>query len=140
MLRLMLVVLLAFGTGFAVAAKVADNGPPYTDAQFLELSKERMPTETHATLPEWWKRAPDYLRRHVLSSPSEMWWPIIKCNYLGFRPDATGPTNSAKCEKDFYDNTQRGKKSWSPDGQWVGPSEACIKRDKRSQYGELICD
>ena len=35
MLRLILVVLLAFGTGFAVAAKVIDNGPPYTDAQFF---------------------------------------------------------------------------------------------------------
>jgi hypothetical protein len=38
------------------------------------------------------------------------------------------------------DAQARGAKSWSPDGQWVGPSDACRKRDKGSQWGELICD
>ncbi len=140
MLRLILVVLVFMGSSFAAAAKAVDNGPPYTDEQFLELSKEHLPNDAQTTLPEWWKRAPDYLRRHVLNSRSDMWWPIIKCNFFGFRPDVSGPVNSAKCEKEAFENSQRGRNSWSKDGQWVGPSEACIKRDKRSQYGELICD
>jgi hypothetical protein len=123
----------------AVAA-IVDKGPPYTDAEFIALSQERLPVGFRSTLPEWWARAPDYLRKHVLNSPSHMWWPIIECNFFGFRPDVTGPVNSAKCEQDLYRASQRGRSMWSPDGQWIGPSEECKKRDKRTEYGELICD
>lgn len=123
------------------SASVPDNGPPYTDAQFLAISAERLPNSFQkGTLAEWWARAPAYLRKHVLSSPSHMWWPIIECNFFGFRPDVSGPTNSAKCEADLYRNSQRNKSNWAPDGTWLGPSEECRKRDKRSEWGELICD
>ncbi len=125
--------------GVAIA-KVVDNGPPYTDAQFLLIAEERLPTALRQNLSVWWAKAPDYLRKHVLNSPSERWYSIIKCNYFGYRPDVSGPTNSAKCEQDSFDNEQRGRNSWTADGQWIGPSEACVKRDKRSKYGELICD
>ena len=121
-------------------AAMVDKGPPYTDAQFIALSVERLPTSFRKTLPEWWARAPEYLRKHVLNSPSEMWWPIIECNFFGYRPDVTGAVNSTKCEQDLYKASQRGKNNWSPDGQWLGPSEECRKRDKRSEWGELICD
>lgn len=121
-------------------AAVPDNGPPYSDAQFIALSADRLPTSFRKTLPEWWARAPDYLRKHVLNSRSEMWWPIIECNFFGFRPDVAGPVNSKKCETDLYNASQRGKDNWSPDGQWIEPSDACRKRDKRSEWGELLCD
>lgn len=121
-------------------AAVVDKGPPYTDAEFIALSVERLPTSFRKTLPEWWARAPDYLRKHVLNSPSQMWWPIIECNFFGFRPDVSGAVNSTKCEQDLYKASQRGKNNWSPDGQWIDPSPECRKRDKRSEWGELICD
>ncbi|MEQ1752873.1 MAG: hypothetical protein ABL973_01930 [Micropepsaceae bacterium] len=127
-------------TAFGVAAKVPDNGPPYSDAQFLAISDERTPEGARAQLHAWWARAPEYLRKHVLSSPSDRWPGIIKCNYMGFRPDVEGPMNSKKCEDEDYAGVQRGKKMWTADGQWIGPSEECIRRDKRSKYGELVCD
>lgn len=127
-------------SSFAVVAKVVDPGPPYTNDQFLEIAQERLPNSMKVGLVEWWARAPDYLRKHVLNSPSERWSGIIKCNYFGFRPDVSGPLNSAKCEEDDYQAMQRGRNSWTADGQWIGPSDACVKRDKRTRYGELICD
>ena len=48
--------------------------------------------------------------------------------------------NSKKCEDEDYAGVQRGKSMWSADGQWIGPSEECKKRDKRTKYGELVCD
>jgi hypothetical protein len=132
-------VLLLQGAGIASAA-VPDNGPPYTDAQFIALSAERLPTDFRKTLPEWWARAPDYLRKHVLNSPSDRWWHIILCNFMGFKPNVSGPENSKKCEDDSYRASQRNKSNWGPNGEWLGPSEACRKRDKRSEWGELICD
>ena len=69
-----------------------------------------------------------------------MWWPIIECNFFGYRPDVQGPTNSLKCEQDLYKASQRGKNMWTEDGRWIGPSEECKKRDKRTEYGELVCD
>lgn len=140
MFCLAVALLLPFG-GAAVAANVVDKGPPYTDAEFLALSSERLPVEFHhQQVVEWWARAPAYLREHVLNSPSDMWWPIIECNYMGFRPDSAGALNSAKCEKDAYRAIQRGKSMWNEDGSWRGPSEECKKRDKRTEWGELICD
>ncbi|MBP6013118.1 MAG: hypothetical protein KBA31_12900 [Alphaproteobacteria bacterium] len=135
-----LVLLLA--TAGVSRADVPDSGPPYTDQQFLALAPERLPIEFRnpKRLSDWWARAPAYLRQHMLNSKSEMWWPIIQCNYMGYKPNEVGDLNSAKCERQSYENSQRGKKNWSPDGQWIGPSEECRKRDKRSQWGELICD
>jgi len=133
--------------GFAIfgsiaSAEVVDRGPPYTNDDFLALSKSRMPRASFGkdSLENWWARAPEYLRKRVLNSPSHMWWPIILCNFMGFQPDAPGDQSAEKCEQDWYKNSQRGKSSWSPDGEWVGPSDACVKRDKRSKWGELICD
>jgi hypothetical protein len=130
--------MLAVSSG-AVAA-VADPGPPYTEAQFLAISQERLPYELRTNLPKWWSQAPDYLKKHILNSDSQRWPSIIMCNYFGFRPDQQGALNSAKCEEEHFQASQRGKKNWTEDGQWVGPSEECIKRNKRSKYGELLCD
>jgi hypothetical protein len=142
MLRVLLVLASALSL-FAAGASAAipDNGPPYTDAQFIALSAERLPNSfSKQSLAEWWARAPDYLRRHVLNSPSDRWWHIILCNFMGFRPDATGALNSKKCEDDSYRASLRNKSNWAPDGTWLGPSEECRKRNKRSEWGELICD
>ena len=143
MSRVLSVLCLVFATlssaAFAAAYPV-DRGPPYTSEQFLELSATRVPVEMRKTLPEWWARAPEYLRKRLLASPSDRWWPIILCNYFGFKPEGMGVGGADKCEREAYQGTQRGKSFWTEDGRWIGPSEECKKRDKRTQYGELICD
>jgi hypothetical protein len=128
-----------FGSG--VSAAPSDNGPPYTDQQFLALVGDRIPSDVRrGQVEQWWSRAPNYLRQRVLNAPSQMWWPILLCNFMGFKPEGMEAGGAEKCEQDWYRNSQRGRKNWSADGQWVGPSEECRKRDKRSQWGELICD
>lgn len=122
------------------AAEVVDRGPPYTSEQFVELSRERVPDSFKYNLDEWWAKAPPYLKDRILAARSEMWWPIILCNYQGFTAGAPGRESAETCEKNWYKNSQRGKEFWSPTGEFVGPSEACLKRNKRTQYGELICD
>lgn len=143
-MKSLILALAAFVTMLAVSpgavAKVADPGPPYTEAQFIAISQERLPYELRTNLPKWWSQAPEYLRKHILNSDSQRWPSIIMCNYFGFRPDQEGALNSAKCEEEHFQASQRGKKNWTEDGQWVGPSEECIKRNKRSKYGELLCD
>jgi len=144
MLRLFSALCLVLGValfGPAASAEPVDNGPPYTDRQFLDLIGVRIPSDfNRGKVEEWWARAPDYLRRRVLNSSSQMWWPIIMCNFMGFKPEGMEVGGADKCEQDWYKNSQRGKKNWSADGQWIGPSEECRKRDKRTQWGELICD
>ena len=143
MLRLFSMAMLCVGIALSAvtaSAKVPDPGPPYTEEQFLAISQERMPFELRANLPKWWSQAPDYLKKHILTSHSERWPSIIMCNYFGFRPDAAGALNSNKCEVEHYQASQQGKKNWTPDGQWVDPSPECIKRNKRTKYGELVCD
>ena len=143
-MKSLVLALVAFVAMLAVSpfatAKVADPGPPYTEAQFLAISQERLPYELRTNLPKWWSQAPDYLKKHILNTDSQRWPSIIMCNYFGFRPDQQGALNSAKCEEEHFQASQRGRKNWSDDGQWLGPSEACVKRNKRSQYGELLCD
>jgi hypothetical protein len=145
MLRLLAVLCLVLIVGVAAvkdvrADDVPDNGPPYTDAQFLAIAPYRLPNGFARALPDWWKRAPSYLRQRILSSPSAKWWFIIECDYMGFKPEGMGIGGADKCVDDAYRASQRGKSMWGPDGQWIGPSEACKKRDKRTQFGELICD
>ena len=143
MLRLFSMAMLCVGIALSAvtaSAKVPDPGPPYTEEQFLAISQERMPFELRANLPKWWSQAPDYLKKHILTSHSERWPSIIMCNYFGFRPDAAGALNSNKCEEEHYQASQQGKKNWTPDGQWVDPSPECIKRNKRTKDGELVCD
>ena len=144
MLRLLCVLCLALVAGLAsvkdVWAAVPDNGPPYTAQQFMEISKERVPNDFRRNLPDWWARAPEYLKKRILSHWSYMWWPIILCNYMGFKPEGMPPGGAEKCEQDSYKASQRGKSMWTEDGRWIGPSEECKKRDKRTQYGELVCD
>jgi hypothetical protein len=123
-----------------VSAEVVDRGPPYSGDDFLALSPTILPNGFAAILPGWWSKAPDYLKKRILASRSDMWWPIIQCNYMGFKPEGMDVGGAEKCEKDAYKSIQRGKSFWSADGQWIGPSEECRKRDKRTQWGELICD
>jgi hypothetical protein len=129
----------ALAGGVAIAA-VVDKGPPYTSDQFVEISNERLPEAFKKTLPQWWSKAPQYLKNRILAAPSDMWWPIILCNYQGFRPESKGTDSADKCEKDWYKNSQRGKQQWSADGRYIEPSAACVARNKRSQWGELLCD
>ena len=125
--------------GVALAV-VVDNGPPYTSDQFMEISYERVPDQFKTNLPKWWAKAPKYLKDRILNSPSQMWWAIILCNYQGFRPESHGTDSAEVCEQNWYKNSQRGKQQWTPDGRYVEPTQACLTRNKRTQYGELICD
>ena len=124
----------------AAVATVVDNGPPYTSDQFMEISYERVPDEFKTNLAKWWAKAPKYLKDRILAAPSQMWWPIILCNYQGFRPESNGSDSAATCESNWYKASQRGKQQWSADGKYIEPSPACLSRNKRTQWGELICD
>jgi hypothetical protein len=127
----------------ASLAAVKDPGPPYTDEQFLVIARERISNEYFKkNLDSWWARAPKYLKDRIKSIPSERWWAVIICNIQGHsRLEDGGYTQAGiKCENDFLASRKRGERSWTPDGQWVGPSDECRKRDKRSEWGELICD
>jgi hypothetical protein len=124
----------------AAMAAVVDHGPPYTNDQFMEISNDRLPDAFIKTLPTWWAKAPKYLKDRILAAPSDMWWPIILCNYQGFRPESHGQDSAEVCEKQWFTASQRGKQQWTADGRYVEPSAACIQRNKRTQYGELLCD
>jgi len=128
-----------FASGIALAA-VVDNGPPYTNDQFMQISYERVPDEFKTNLPKWWAKAPQYLKDRILAAPSQMWWPIILCNYQGFKPESHGADSAETCENNWYRASQRGKQQWSADGKYVEPSQACLQCNKRTQWGELICD
>ncbi|MEQ1867460.1 MAG: hypothetical protein ABL996_22715 [Micropepsaceae bacterium] len=141
MFRILTAMLIVAAFGAAAVAAVQDNGPPYTDRQFLELAPERLPQEfLRNDLDKWWSRAPGYLRSRVLNTPSQKWWFVILCNFQGFKPEGMEAGGADKCERDAYENSQHKKGSWSANGEWIGPSEECRKRDKRTQWGELICD
>jgi hypothetical protein len=75
----------------------------------------------------------------VLNTQSERWWFVILCNFKALSRKASS-RRRRQVREDAYENSQHKKNSWSPDGQWIGPSEACVKRDKRTEWGELICD
>lgn len=87
----------------------------------------------------YWRTAPEDLKDRVRAAPAEKRWSIIICNVLGFKIGTEGAASAERCEAGAYADTVRGAASWSSDGQWVGPSEACRTRNKRNEYGQLIC-
>lgn len=136
-------VVLFFLGAFPAAASEAfnDPGPPYTSEQFLEISKHRISSEQmKKILPSWWARCPDYLRQRILSIHSTRWLAVIICNIQGYSGDGRYGPEAIACEDQYMRQQARGAEMWTKDGQWVGPSEACRARNKRSQWGELICD
>lgn len=88
---------------------------------------------------KFWRKAPEDLKARVIAAPQEKRWPIILCNFLGFNIGTTGRTDPEICESRAYADIMRGKESWSADGKWVGPDEECRARNKRNDYGQLIC-
>lgn len=88
---------------------------------------------------KFWRKAPENLKARIREAPEDRRWPIILCNFLGFNIGTTGRTDPEICESKAYADIQRGKGSWSADGNWVGPSEECRARNKRNEYGQLIC-
>ena len=86
-----------------------------------------------------WRKAPEDLKARIMAAPQEKRWPIILCNFLGFNIGTTGRTDPDFCEGRVYADIMRGQESWSSDGKWVGPSEQCRARNKRNEYGQLIC-
>ncbi len=87
----------------------------------------------------FWRKAPADLKARIMAAPREKRWPIILCNFLGFTIGTTGRTDPELCEGRVYADILRGQESWSADGKWVGPSEQCRARNKRNEYGQLIC-
>lgn len=117
-----------------------DPGPPYTESQFFALAGERLSGIQDSRLEDWWAKQPSYLRQRILSHPRDYWWPIILCNYQGHTTVANGGDPLTRCEKDRYDLSQAQAGFWSADGQYIGPSEECLKRGKRDRNGVPICD
>lgn len=139
MLRTLCAALVA-GFALIALASPASAGPPWTEEEFLTTVRPHTATMTRDRIHDWWKRAPQYLKDRILASERDRWWPVILCNYMGYRPDVTGRTNSQACEDAAYADQQRGAVMWSPDGEFIGPSPECRARNKRNSYGQLVCD
>ncbi len=131
--------LMAMFVVLAVASP-AHAGPPWTEEEFLAQVRPQTASMTRDRIHDWWKRAPQYLKDRILASDQARWWPVILCNYMGYRPDVEGRTNSQRCEDAAYADVQRGASMWSPDGTYAGPSAECRARNKRNSYGQLMCD
>lgn len=87
----------------------------------------------------FWRQADPALKARVRAAPEDRRWPVILCYFLGFETGSTGRTDPARCEDTLYADSERGRDSWSPDGQWLGPSPECRARNKRNGYGQLEC-
>jgi len=114
----------------------ADQGPPYTESQFFALN-ERRPGIQGPSITAWWSIQPDYLRTRILAHDRKYWWPIILCNYQGYQQNQreNGPLNA--CERNAFENAERGRDWWTADGQFKGPSAEC--RATRDRYGVPMC-
>ena len=97
-------------------------------------------TEQHLENAIWfWRQAEPALKARVRAAPKDRRWPVITCYFLGFQTGTTGRTDPALCEDGLYADSERGRDSWSDDGQWLGPSPECRARNKRNGYGQLEC-
>ena len=88
-------------------------------------------------LDQKWADMPAYLKQRIVSEPKEKWGSILLCNFFGFK---SGSDEAHKCEADSMANIKNTNSQWAADGTFLGPSKECVARDKRNQYGVLLCD
>lgn len=124
---------LVLGSGPALA------GPPWTEEQFFSQVQFTTIIKNRALLEDWWQRQPNFLRQRILNSDERMWWPIILCNYFGFKPGAEARASAERCERDIRADHDRGLEEWTQNGQYKGANDSCRVRNKRDQYGRLVC-
>ncbi len=135
---------IAFALALMLAAWTAARaeGPALTpeERQVIETLIIGTPTERNINAAlGFWRGAPEALKQRILATPKEERWPIVLCNYLGFDNEAVASATPERCETKVPADIDRGNASWSADGQWVGPSDECRARNKRNEYGQLIC-
>ena len=128
-----------FLTGPAMAAPDLSGLTAEEREIVAELAAGGMNDQNLAAAIDYWRTAPEDLKARVRAAPKEKRWSIIICNVLGFKIGAEGAASAERCEAGAYADTVRGAASWSSDGQWIGPSEACKAQNKRNAYGQLIC-
>lgn len=141
MIRLVLAVVALFAlSGGTLAQSVDLSGLTDEEREIVEtLQTTGANAQNVENAVKFWRKAPPELKARILAAPKEKRWPIILCNFLGFNIGTTGRTDPDLCEGRVYADIVRGQESWSSDGNWVGPSEACRARNKRNEYGQLIC-
>lgn len=141
MKRLLIAALAAFALGAPQLAQAVDlSGLSEEEREIVAtLQTNGASAQNVENAVKFWRKAPTDLKARVMAAPREKRWPIILCNFLGFNIGTTGPTDPELCEGRAYADILRGQDSWSPDGHWVGPSEECRARNKRNEYGQLIC-
>lgn len=85
----------------------------------------------------WWSKAPEKLRSKLEGSELNRWGSIVICDYLGFR---VGTQEGETCAQDRYEKRMATADQWGPNGEYVGPSQECIARNKTDKWGRLICE
>ncbi len=123
----------------ALAAPAAMAGPPWTEEEFFSRVEFRTQIPDRDRMIEWWRKQPQYLRSRILAAEQNMWWPIILCNYFGYKVGGPEQYSADKCEAQMRADHDRGNGEWTQNGQYTGPSDACRARNKRDQYGRLDC-
>jgi len=125
---------LPLGTALAAA-----NHPDICSDEFIKQNPdfERYINRSEQRYRNWCRKMPADLKKRLQREPLEKWWSIILCNYLGYE---LGSKEAAECEKSVLERQRSVESEWTEDGEYIGPSEECRKRNKRSRWGELICD
>ncbi len=128
---------LALSLDLGTAAAQTLQGPdlPRDPADQKELA--RVLIADPRDLGDKWSKVPLYLKQRIISEPRETWGSILLCNFFGYK---SGSPEAKKCETDSVANIKNQSSQWAEDGTFKGPSKDCIARDKRNQYGVLLCD
>ncbi|MBI1238367.1 MAG: hypothetical protein GC199_03385 [Alphaproteobacteria bacterium] len=129
----LIVLTLALGSGPALA------GPPWTQEEFFTNLQFTTVINNRERLEDWWQKQPAYLQQRILNSEERMWWPIILCNYFGYKPGAEARASAEQCENNIRTDHDRGLEEWTQNGEYKGASESCRTRNQRDQYGRLVC-
>lgn len=132
--------ILAIGTVLPLLfSTAAFAGPPWTEQEFFDRVEFRTQIPDRTRLLEWWAKQPPALKSRILAAEQRMWWPIILCNYFGYKIGGPESYSADKCEAQMRSDHDRGIGEWTQNGQYMGPTDACRARNKRDQYGRLDC-
>jgi hypothetical protein len=138
--------LAGFAAGLAPAALAetakTESAAPQddTESRIVAIMQERgaRADQIDNTL-KWWRRLEPEFQNRILAAAPEAAWAMIICDFQGFGPRNVGAERAAKCEADVQEDIDRGRTQWGADGKFQGASQDCKARNKRDEWGRLIC-